>query len=454
MAETFDYAIQEKNSEEIITIANTNIPPFIQEPFANNEAYISKLILEPIKIKSATRNISSNSWDEISQAIYNSAGFVDEIENFELFNDDLESVIRGNESDLEKAVILFNFVKLKIKWNGLEGYFTDKGVLQAFKNGMGNVADINLTLLSLLRSAGLSAYPVLISTTNNDVSSKPNSKAFNYVICAVSIDDEYVLFDATDEFASPNILPLRALNWKGRLIKENGTSKWIDIVPKKPSTKKITLNARIQPDFSLSGNVKIQYSEYWAFKYRKEFNGKSQEDLISNIRQGEYALNVYDFKSKSENDLLNIINQSFEFRSRNSIKKTGNKLYFSPILFLEKKLNPFSDQNRLFPIDFVFPFENEYQINIIFPEGYELEAFPKNEIIKYGSNDGQFDYLVRETGNILQFIVKLKLTKTFVQPEEYEEFKQFYRTIFNKKMEKVILRKENYENRKRSRNSK
>ncbi len=453
VAETSEEVIQEKNKEEIITITNADIPPFIKEPFANNESYISKLTLEPIQLKPGSRNILSNTWEEISLSIYNSSEFAHQIDNFELFKDDLESVIRGNESESERAIVLFNFVKLKIKWNGLEGYFADKGVEQAFKNGKGNVADINLTLLSLLRSAGLNAYPVLLSTIENGVSSNPTSKAFNYVICAVLIDGEYMLLDATDEFTSPNILPLRALNWKGMLIKDEGTSKWIDIVPKMPSTKKITVNAKIQPDFSLKGHVKIQYSDYQSLKYRREFNGKTQKDLINNIEKSNFGLNVYDFKSKSENDYLNITNQSFEFRSRNFIKKRGDKLYFSPILFLENKLNPFKEEERQFPVDFLFPFEDEYQINIIFPEGYELEGFPKNEIIQYGSNDGQLDYYVKETGKMLQFIISLKLNKTLILPEDYQGFKQFYESIFEKKKEKVILRKVKYENRKRTRNS-
>lgn len=453
VAEIYEDELQEKGVEEIITITNTNIPPFRQEQLDNTESYISKLTLEPIQLRSETLNISSSAWDEISQSIYNSSGFADEIDNFQFFKDDLESVTRGSESDREMAIVLFNFVKLKIKWNGIKGYLTDKGVEQAFKSGKGNVADINMTLLSLLRSAGLSAYPVLVSTADNGISSNPSSKAFNYVICAALIDDDFLLLDATDEFASPNILPLRAIHSKGRLIKEDGTSKWIDLMPNKPSIKRITLNARIQPDFSLTGNVKIQYSDYQAMNYRNQFKNYTREDLIGNMTKEEIGLNVYNFKSKSENDNLNSINQSYEFRSNKSIIKVGDKIYFSPLVFLKNELNMFNEYGRQYPKEFLFPFEDEYQINIFFPEGYELETFPKNEIIKLNSNDGQFNYFVKESGKILQFIISLKLNKA-VSSEDYQEFKQFYESISQKKKEKVILRKVKYENRKRSRNGK
>ena len=266
----FNNLNQQKIKEEIITITNSDIPPFYEEPYAINDSYLSKIVLEPVQLEPQLQNSIDLNWDDVARSIYNSPGFVDQLGDFEMFIDDLESVITKNENDREKAVILFNFIKLKMKWNGLEGYFTNKGVKQAYKDGSGNVADINLTLLALLRSAGLNANPVLVSTLNNGIASSPTPKGFNYVICAVHIDGEIMLLDASDEFSSPNILPLKALNWQGKLVKDDGTSMWIDLAPKDPSTKKTTLNAKIHSDFSLIGNVKIQYSDYQASSYRNQ----------------------------------------------------------------------------------------------------------------------------------------------------------------------------------------
>ena len=124
------------------------------------------------------------------------------------------------------------------------------------------------------------------------------------------------------------------------------------------------------------------------------------------------------------------------------------------MLFLESEANPFIDDKRQFPVNFMFPFENEYKINIIIPEGYELETFPRNEIIHYNDSDGEFNYFVRESGKILQFIISLKVNKTLVLPEEYQDIKEFYNSIFKKKQEKVVLRKIKYAHKRRSKNSK
>lgn len=454
VGEKFNDLNQEKYKEEIITITNSDIPPFYEEPYAINDSYLSKIVLEPVQLEPQLQNSIDLNWDDVARSIYNSPGFADQLVDFEMFIDDLESVITENENDREKVVILFNFIKLKMKWDGLEGYFSNKGVKQAYKDGSGNVADINLTLLALLRSAGLDANPVLVSTLSNGIASSPTPRGFNYVICAVHIDGKIMLLDASDEFSTPNILPLKALNWQGKLVKDDGTSMWIDLVPKDLSTKKTTLNAKIHSDFSLVGNVKTQYSDYQASSYRNKTKTYNERDLINAIKKGKFGFNVYNFRSKSESDFLNNINQSYEFKSNSSVIKTGDKLYFSPLLFLESEENPFIDDKRQFPVNFMFPFENEYKINIIIPEGYELETFPRNEIIHYNDSDGEFNYFVRESGKILQFIISLKVKKTLVLPEEYQDIKQFYNSIFKKKQEKVILRKVKYAHKRRSRSSK
>jgi hypothetical protein len=43
-------------------------------------------------------------------------------------------------------------------------------------------------------------------------------------VSAAEIEGKRVLLDATDKFTTLNILPLNALNRRGRLIREDGTS--------------------------------------------------------------------------------------------------------------------------------------------------------------------------------------------------------------------------------------
>ena len=77
-------------------------------------------------------------------------------------------------------IIGFNFLKSKVKWNGFYGKYTDKGVRKAYKDRVGNVAEINLILTSMLRFAGLNANPVLVSSRGNGIPIFPTTNGFDY----------------------------------------------------------------------------------------------------------------------------------------------------------------------------------------------------------------------------------------------------------------------------------
>ena len=128
-------------------------------------------------------------------------------------------------------------------------------------------------------------------------------------------------------------------------------------------------------------------------------------------------------------------------------------MYFSPILFLEPEGNPFNGDTRNHPIDFKYPIENEYKINIVVPIGYKVEYLPKNDIIRFNNNEGEFTYLAREVGSMLQFILTLKLNKILVLQEEYQNIRHFYQSILDKKKEEVILKEVDYEPKRRTKNS-
>ena len=136
---------------------------------------------------------------------------------------------------------IFQFVKRKVKWNGYKGLSLDKTLKRAYEEGSGNVAVINLMLTSILRKAGLRANPVLVSTRSNGIPFFPTRNGFNYLITAVSIGNETILLDASEFYSFPNLLPKRALNWRGRLIMKDGSSSWINLTSGASSKEQVAI---------------------------------------------------------------------------------------------------------------------------------------------------------------------------------------------------------------------
>ena len=98
-------------------------------------------------------------------------------------------------------------------WNKLEGYICNEGLREAYKTGVGNVAEINLILTSMLKYAGFDANPILISTRSNGIAFYPSITAFNYVLSSVNLSGEILLLDATEINSDINILHLTIIKF-------------------------------------------------------------------------------------------------------------------------------------------------------------------------------------------------------------------------------------------------
>jgi len=59
---------------------------------------------------------------------------------------------------------LYQHVKEKVTWDDRYGKYTSQDIKEAYNKGKGNVADINLLLVAMLKKAGFSVNPVILST--------------------------------------------------------------------------------------------------------------------------------------------------------------------------------------------------------------------------------------------------------------------------------------------------
>jgi hypothetical protein len=88
-----------------------------------------------------------------------------------------------------------------MNWNNQNGYYTDKGVIKAYIDRTGNVAEINFILTAMLKFAGINANPFNQYNDRSRSSCFPRT-GFNYVVSAAEIEGKRVLLDATDKFTT------------------------------------------------------------------------------------------------------------------------------------------------------------------------------------------------------------------------------------------------------------
>lgn len=431
--------------ENIITANETDIPPLKQEAYAGNmNNYIAKLSMELSAILNTNGSVEksfSSSWEKVSKSIYEQSDFGNQLNKSSFFKDDLEPLVASVGDNFQKAFILQSYVKSKVKWNGLYGYRAQKGTKSAYKEGEGNVADINLLLIAMLRSQGINANPVLVSTRNNGVPIFPTRKGFNYVICMVESQDSYALYDATEMYSMPNTLPQRVLNWQGRVIKDDGTSGWISLTPTDKAVEYTSLNVKIKDDFTIEGKVRKNITDHLALNYRKNNANRSNEAQITQLEKNKGDIEISNLDYENDNDITQPVRLSYDYILNDGVDDVGGNLYFSPMLFMATKESPFKLEERKYPIDFVFPFEDKYVINIMIPEGYQVESLPESGVFEFKSNDAKFTYVIKENGKFLQLNISLDMNVSFINSLDYTVFKDFFEKIVEKQSEQVVLKK-------------
>ncbi|MFY0630498.1 MAG: DUF3857 domain-containing protein [Flavobacteriaceae bacterium] len=415
----------------------------------NNEPYVDnirnyrggmKYELTSIQFENSIPKFYSTSWGKVAQQINATQAFGDELKKTSYYKDDLATILASANNDVEKISAIYQFVKTKVRWNGYRGKYADLGVRKAYKEGVGNSADINLMLTSMLRSAGINANPVLVSTRSNGVPLFPTLDGFNYVVSIVNIGEGYVLLDATERYGVPNVLPARALNWNGRIVQQNGTSSWIPLTSSKLATENHVVTAKITDDMMVEGMLRSKFSNLSALNYRNRYN-VIKEDNISSKLEEDYNIEIENFRIGNKYALGKPVSQMIKFSSEDLIEEINNKIYISPMLFFTMNNNPFKSKDRKFPVDFVSPWIDKHTISIEIPEGYTIESLPESKAIGMSERIGVFKYQIKQVGTKINLICSIQFNQGKISANYYQELKEFYKKMVEKQAEKIVLTK-------------
>jgi hypothetical protein len=431
-------------SEKKITYSKYDMPAIVKENFVDNiNNYTAILKLELASVQYPNRPLENYAldWQGVTKNIYDNEDFGTELNKNGYYNDDLDIILKNTLEQKDKIDSILSFVKTKVKWNEKRGIFCKDGVRKAYKDGIGNVAEINLMLVSMLRYAGVEANPILVSTRENGLSIFPSRTAFDYVICGVENNKNTILLDATNKYSVPNIIPERAINWVGRIIRKDNTSEEVDLSQKIVSNNSYNAIFTIDAKGSIEGKIREQFSHFSAFIFRNNYGGLTQESYVENLEKRRNNIEINNLELSNMESLEKPVIQNYSFTIENGTEIIGNKLFFSPMLFYATKENPFKQDKRKFPINFVYPFLDKYIVNVTIPEGYEIESLPEQSAVIIQGDQVKLKYLINTTDNKIQIIYRLEINAALISYEYYEDLKAIFNEMIKKENEKIVLKK-------------
>ena len=422
----------------------TAIPSLKEEShidYLSNYGAFIKWELQYTKFPNSIMENLTQTWEGVTKSIFNDGGYDKELSRTNYFQKDLDQLLQGETVPLKKAQKIYAFAKSKVKWNGYLGYEAESGGSKIYKDGEGNIGDINLMLTAMLRYAGLKANPVLVSTVNNGIPLFPTRKGFNYVISSLDLNGERILLDATEENASFGELPKRARNWNGRIIQDKEHSDWVDLMPKTQSKNAYSLNIEIEDENNLKGKSTNILTGLYAKSYRDNFKNLSADSYIEILEKNKGNIEIANVETDGQLLIGSDIKETYTFEIKSGVDKINDKLYIKPLFYLSESENPFKADKRSYPIIFDFPLRDSRVVNIIIPEGFEVESLPENSMFQLMGESGIFKYLTSQNGKYLRIESVLELNNLVYTPDDYENLKQFYAYMVEKHSETIVLKK-------------
>lgn len=384
-------------------------------------------------------------WKDLSKELMNSNQFGKQIQKYEIIQKQTENMIKDIDGQEKKMKAIYNFVQSKIKWNGQYQILASQDIDTVFQEGLGNNAEIALILISMLKDAGLTARPVLISTRSHGKIEKvlPILNQFNHVLVHVDVDDQVALLDPRDPQQPPHLLPVEALNHDGWLMDETNP-RWVKIVSPAKYEHFVSLYAELNDDATMTAKIKSIDRGYSALAKRQKLQEKGKIDFIKNNLFSDFStIQIDSFSIQNQNIPENDLLTSISFSSADLIRPVRDSLIFKPMILGRVKSNPFTSSKRSYPVDFAYPQDLTYSFILTIPEGYDIIKKPENIILVLPGDAGKCSRLTEIDGNTFHLTIHVEINKVRFNTNEYKGLQEFYDGIVQAYSETVVFRKTN-----------
>lgn len=435
------YEAKESAAETSYHWIYRDVPAFRSEPFMSSEGdFIGEIEFYLTKVSSGYTLELMGTWEKVNELLFKSEFVGGQITGNPFLKPIAKELVEGKSDPMEKVLTIYNYVKNKYTWEKRYAVGS-RNLKEAFEKGIGTCSDINLTLASMLDKADFKVNAVVLSTRENGFIRKQVAMPyqFNYLICAVQVENRIILLDATEKYLPIGFLPERCLNGEGLMLDKEQFG-WVptDFLP---MSKTVTSSdIKLDGAGNIEGKITFTRDGYDALDFRKTFTEKGQEEYLKNL-SNKMGWEVEQPNFENLDDLTKSTKETYSIHIDSHGSGTVDILYLNPFLCERLGENPFTADERKYPINFNKTFESIYMSRITLPEGYVVEEIPAPLVIKLHDNSAKYTYSISQNNNVLSILSHLKIGKTLYLQTEYLQLKELYSQIVAKQEEQIVLKK-------------
>lgn len=409
----------------------TDIPAFKGEDFMlSSKNYVSRLVFDLYSFTSARGAVKEflEDWKSADKTL-RSIFLNNQANKKNFFKKRLPQNILATTDPLEKAKAIYEYIQDSYTWNG-KNWSKDSKMRATFEEKTGSVYDINLSLYNSLQAADIESYVTMISTRNNGIPTKlyPIVTDFNYLVVKVMINGNAYFLDATDKFLPFGLVPFKCLNGEARVMDFENGSFWEKIYPAKRSFVDTKIKLTLNESEELEGNIIIRKGGYDGLERRKKLYGIKEDAILEAFESSNAFLEVEDYQQHDLDDLSLPSKEEYSV-VLDSESKTQQRLLINPFFLDRMETNPFTLEDRLYPVDFGYERKYVYRFSLEVPEGYEVVKAPTSTSFELPNNGGVLNLRARSTPYKVDLYFKYDIKKIIFSNFEYYKLKEYFNEI-------------------------
>lgn len=397
------------------------------------------LQLAAIVINGVERRTYTTTWPKLAEELWDFDHFGVQIKK-RVSISELDKEVEKYISKKEKVECIHRYLREHFEWNGEED-FTCINVKKIADEHKGSTGDLNILLLSLLRSNDIECYPLLISTRDHGkiLSEYPFLDQFNSLNVLVNDGQKHYVINAADKYNPTSLIPYDVMGMDAFLAdkeKANIVAIWDGNMVEK---NMVSYMATLGEDGNLAGAVYISRSGYAKnpkLKALKEGN----EQYVNEQIKGDYQ-NLVIEEFTATNTGVDTLNLEERFKFKTKLQGSGDYLFFNPNLFTGLAKNPFIAEKRVSDIDFGFLQRTVLNTQIVIPDNYEVEELPKAPGLLMADSSISFRRKFVQQGNTVILRMSLDINRPVFGADEYEDFREFYKQLYAMLNEQLVLKK-------------
>ncbi|GAB5399115.1 MAG: hypothetical protein Aureis2KO_07000 [Aureisphaera sp.] len=421
-----------------------NIPALKQEAYLGSlNNYRGRLFIEVLL---NYRRYKLKDWGDIAQYFNNiswaGGNFKDSLSKRNFLRSETVRVI-GEETDpLQKAIKIFSYIRDSMEW---DGYYCDFGfsIKKNFKTKKGSAGAINVLLAIMLREAGLDANMVMMASKDRGFIHFVTKSLFNYIAVHIDINGTYYLLDASRKNSGFGELPIHFVNGDALLLYNGRGHAMISTQSRVKSQNSLVVDVKLDAEnLGLIGGVKKRLSGYYAWGHREDYQ-ESEEDegYQKDLEESNDFLSISNLVVKEMDNPDRPLSLFYSFDCDECVEEIDGNLYFEPLLYFGLEENPFTQETRLYPMDFGFPSSRKEKIKFKLPPGYKVKSLPDPVAVATPDNLVSLSFQTTLIDDQIEVSLNLNINQGIIPQGYYQSIKEIFAKYTEVSDSKIVLTK-------------